>query len=181
MSWRSSCAVEAAKSKRGGAWCGSFRSSFRNRSGKRVIPLVTNVSNFTPPGKGRPALLSLNEVRTLFHEFGHALHVLLSDVTYPGSATRVKVDFVELPSQIMENWATEPAVLKLYARHHKTGKTIQADTDIAAELDLDSLAVMDVIMELEDSMDISIPLNLIPDIKTVGDLAGTIGQLKEET
>ncbi len=72
-------------------------------------------------------------------------------------------------------------VVAVLQKFDKTGKTIQADTDIAAELDLDSLAVMDVIMELEDSLDISIPLNLIPDIRTVGDLAETIGQLKEET
>ncbi|MGI9499567.1 MAG: acyl carrier protein [Geminicoccaceae bacterium] len=72
-------------------------------------------------------------------------------------------------------------VIVVLQKFDKTGKSIQASTDIAAELDLDSLAVMDVIMELEDSLDISIPLNLIPDIKTVGDLADTIGQLKEET
>ena len=72
-------------------------------------------------------------------------------------------------------------VIVVLQKFDKTGKTIEAGTDIAAELDLDSLAVMDVIMELEDSLDISIPLNLIPDIKTVGDLADTIGQLKEET
>lgn len=72
-------------------------------------------------------------------------------------------------------------VIAVLQKFDKTGKDIQADTDIAAELDLDSLAVMDVIMELEDELDISIPLNLIPDIRTVRDLAGTIGQLKEET
>ncbi len=72
-------------------------------------------------------------------------------------------------------------VIVVLQKFDKTGKTIEAGTDIAAELDLDSLAVMDVIMELEDSLDISIPLNLIPDIKTVGDLADTIGQLKEES
>jgi acyl carrier protein len=72
-------------------------------------------------------------------------------------------------------------VITVLQKFDKTGKTIEADTDIAAELDLDSLAVMDVIMELEDGLDISIPLNLIPDIRTVGDLADTIGQLKEET
>ena len=72
-------------------------------------------------------------------------------------------------------------VIAVLRKFDKTGKTIEAGTDIAAELDLDSLAVMDVIMELEDSLDISIPLNLIPDIKTVGDLADTIGQLKEES
>ncbi|MEM8948756.1 MAG: acyl carrier protein [Pseudomonadota bacterium] len=72
-------------------------------------------------------------------------------------------------------------VIAVLQKFDKTGKTIESGTDIAAELDLDSLAVMDVIMELEDSLDISIPLNLIPDIKTVGDLADTIGQLKEES
>lgn len=79
------------------------------------------------------------------------------------------------------NQDTVNQVIAVLQKFDKTGKQISSSTDIAAELDLDSLAVMDVIMELEESMDISIPLNLIPDIRTVGDLAGTIGQLKEET
>ena len=79
------------------------------------------------------------------------------------------------------NQDTVNQVIAVLQKFDKTGKEINVSTDIAAELDLDSLAVMDVIMELEESMDISIPLNLIPDIRTVGDLAGTIGQLKEET
>lgn len=111
------------KSKRGGAWCGSFRRQWK-RDGKRIAPLITNVGNFTAPTKGKPSLLSFEEVETLFHEFGHALHSLLNDTTYPGSTQGVKVDFVELPSQIMENWASAPQVLKLYARHHETNQPI---------------------------------------------------------
>lgn len=111
-------------SKRGGAWMSSFRKQERI-DGKNIIPVVYNVTNFTKPTSTTPALLSLEEVKTLFHEFGHALHGLLSNCTYEKlSGTDVALDFVELPSQIMENWATEPAVLKMYARHYKTGKVM---------------------------------------------------------
>ena len=104
-------------SKRGGAWMSNFR---RQRNG--IYPIVVNVCNFP---KGEPPLLGLDEVRTLFHEFGHGLHGLLSKVTYESlSGTSVKQDFVELPSQIMEHWAMEPEVLKDYARHHETGEAI---------------------------------------------------------
>ncbi len=110
-------------SKRGGAWCGGFRDqSYKN--GKRVAPLVTNTGNFSMPSGDKPALLSLDEVLTLFHEFGHGLHFLLADAKYQGSANAIRTDFVELPSQIMENWALEPEVLKLYAHHYETGKLI---------------------------------------------------------
>ncbi len=109
------------ESKRGGAWMNDYRS--QQRIDEEITPVITNVFNFTEPAGDRPALLSLDEVETLFHEFGHALHGLLSDCTYPMlSGTNVPRDFVELPSQLMENWATAPEVLKRYARHYKTGK-----------------------------------------------------------
>ena len=109
-------------SKRGGAWCGGYRSQ-SYKDGKRVAPVVTIVCNFTPPAAGEPALLSLDEAETLFHEFGHALHSLFRDVHYHGIAG-VPRDFVELPSQIMEHWVLEPEVLKVYARHYQTDEVI---------------------------------------------------------
>ena len=108
--------------KRGGAWCGRLRDQWV-KDGKDVRPIVTNVANFTRPAGDAPALLSLEEVETLFHEFGHALHRILSRVTYRSMAG-VPRDFVELPSQIMENWALEPEVLKGYAKSWKTGAPI---------------------------------------------------------
>lgn len=108
--------------KRGGAWCGRLRDQWV-KDGKDVRPIVTNVMNFTRPAGGAPALLSLEEVETLFHEFGHGLHRILSRVTYRSMAG-VPRDFVELPSQIMENWALEPEVLRGYAKHWKTNETI---------------------------------------------------------
>ncbi len=113
-------------SKRGGAWCGTYRDSHR-RDGKKVYPVVNNVGNFSMPTSDKPALLSFEEVTTLFHEFGHALHVLFNDTKYTRTADAVRVDFVELPSQIMENWASEPEVLKMYARHYETGEAIPDD------------------------------------------------------
>jgi peptidyl-dipeptidase Dcp len=112
-------------SKRGGAWCGGYRSQ-KYEDGQRVAPIVTIVCNFTPPAAGEPALLSLDEAETLFHEFGHALHSLFRDVHYSGIAS-VPRDFVELPSQIMEHWVLEPEVLKVYARHYQTDGEIPAD------------------------------------------------------
>ncbi len=108
--------------KRGGAWCGGFRSQVY-ADGVRVAPLVTIVGNFTRPVGDTPALLSSDEVETFFHEFGHALASLLKDVTYYGVG-RMTRDFVELPSQIMEHWAFEPQVLKVYAKHYQTGEVI---------------------------------------------------------
>jgi len=108
--------------KRGGAWCGRIRSA-SVRDGKETRPIVTNVTNFTRPSGDAPALLSLEEVETLFHEFGHALHGIFSRVPYR-TLSRTPRDFVELPSQIMENWALEPSVLKGYAKHWKTGEAI---------------------------------------------------------
>lgn len=110
------------KGKNVGAWCSSFRSQ-RYEDGKRVAPISTIVCNFTKPVGDAPALLNLDEVETFFHEFGHALHGLLSDVKYSG-LKGVTRDFVELPSQIMENWAMDPQVLKMYAKHYKTGEVI---------------------------------------------------------
>ncbi|WP_338646459.1 M3 family metallopeptidase [Flavobacterium sp. KS-LB2] len=112
------------ESKRGGAWMTSYRSQ-KTVDGKRVAPVVSIVCNFTKPSATAPALLTFDEVTTFFHEFGHSLHGLLSNVTYKSLAgTSVPRDFVELPSQIMENWAAEPEVLKMYAKHYKTGEVI---------------------------------------------------------
>ena len=92
---------------------------------KEVRPVIVNVGNFSKPVDGKPGLLTLDEVETMFHEFGHALHGLLSQCTYPSvSGTAVPRDFVELPSQIMENWAFEPEVLATYAFHYETGEII---------------------------------------------------------
>lgn len=111
-------------SKRGGAWMTSYRSQ-RIVDGVREAPIVSIVCNFSKPTANAPALLTFDEVTTYFHEFGHALHGLLSNVTYRSlSGTSVPRDFVELPSQIMENWAAEPEVLKMYAKHYKTGEVI---------------------------------------------------------
>lgn len=112
-------------SKRGGAWSSTFRSQ-EFRDGKNIRPIVVNVGNFTKPCADRPALLSIDEVETLFHELGHGLHSLFSQVQFKTLA-RVPWDFVELPSQIMENWVLEPELLRLYARHFKTGKVIPKD------------------------------------------------------
>jgi peptidyl-dipeptidase Dcp len=111
-------------SKRGGAWMTSYRTQ-KTVDGKRLAPIISIVCNFTKPTENAPALLNFDEVTTFFHEFGHALHGLLSNVTYKSIAgTNVPRDFVELPSQIMENWAAESDVLKMYAKHYKTGEVI---------------------------------------------------------
>lgn len=111
-------------SKRGGAWMTSYRKE-KIEGGKRVAPIISIVCNFSKPVGNNPALLTFDETTTFFHEFGHALHGLLSNVTYESlSGTSVYTDFVELPSQIMENWAAEPEVLKMYAKHYKTGEVI---------------------------------------------------------
>lgn len=99
-------------------------SNYREQSGP-IRPLVCNVCSFTKPIGDTPSLLTMDEVETLFHEFGHALHGLLTQCKYKGtSGTNVVRDFVELPSQINEHWATEPEVLKMYAKHYATGKVI---------------------------------------------------------
>ncbi len=110
--------------KQGGAWMSNFREQYKE-NGKDIRPIVVNVGNFTRPTGDKPSLLTLDEVETLFHEFGHALHGMLANSTYPSvSGTNVSRDFVELPSQIMEHWATHPEVLKMYAKHYATGDTI---------------------------------------------------------
>ena len=109
----------ARPSKRSGAWCSGFRS--QQDLDAQVRPILVNVCNFAKPPEGSPALLSFDDARTLFHEFGHALHGLLSDVTYKFiSGTSVARDFVELPSQLYEHWLSEPEVLQKFARHAKT-------------------------------------------------------------
>jgi len=111
-------------SKRSGAWMDEFRRQHK-KDGKMITPIIYNVGNFSKPTGDKPALISLDEVETLFHEFGHALHGLLSNCTYPSvAATETPRDFVEFPSQIMENWAFHPDVLKSYAKHYETGKII---------------------------------------------------------
>ena len=108
--------------KSGGAWCGEFV-SMSMKDGKRVTPVVTVVCNFSRPNGNTPSMLTIDETETFFHEFGHALHNLFAEVPYKGLAG-VERDFVELPSQIMENWAMEPTMLKTYAIHHQTGSVI---------------------------------------------------------
>lgn len=109
--------------KSNGAWCTSFRDqSYKN--GKKITPVVSIVCNFTRPAGDVPALLNFDEVTTLFHESGHALHGLFTDGPYHRTAGNVPNDFVELPSQVMENWASEPEVLRVYAKHYQTGEVI---------------------------------------------------------
>ena len=115
------------KGKRNGAWMTSFKSQYI-KDGKNERPHVSNVCNFTKPTETKPSLLTFNEVTTLFHEFGHGLHGMLSNTVYPSlSGTSVFWDFVELPSQIMENWCYEPEALALFARHYETGEVIPHD------------------------------------------------------
>ncbi len=109
--------------KQSGAWCGDFVGQSYDEEGNRVAPVVNIVANFTRPNGNTPALLSLDEVSTYFHEFGHALQSILSDVPYKGLRD-LKRDFVELPSQIMENWAVRPEMLRNYAIHYSSGAVI---------------------------------------------------------
>ncbi len=112
------------KGKRNGAWMTSFKSQWI-KNGVNERPHISIVCNFTPPTQSKPSLLTFNEVTTLFHEFGHALHGMLANTTYPSlSGTSVYWDFVELPSQIMENWVYQPETLALFAKHYETGETI---------------------------------------------------------
>jgi len=111
-------------SKRAGAWMTSYRKQHYS-NGENVIPIISIVTNFTKPTADKPSLLNFDEVSTLFHEFGHSLHGLLSDCQYTSlSGTAVPRDFVEMPSQIMENWASEPEVMKAYFTHYETGEAI---------------------------------------------------------
>jgi Zn-dependent oligopeptidase len=112
------------KGKRNGAWMTSYKSQYI-KNDKNERPHVSIVCNFTPPTNTKPSLLTFNEVTTLFHEFGHALHGMLANTTYPSlSGTSVYWDFVELPSQVMENWCYEPQALALFAKHYLTGEII---------------------------------------------------------
>ena len=112
------------KGKRNGAWMTSFKSQFI-KDNKNERPHISNVCNFTKPTETKPSLLTFNEVTTLFHEFGHGLHGMLANTVYPSlSGTSVFWDFVELPSQIMENWCYEPEALALFAKHYQTGAII---------------------------------------------------------
>ncbi|GGB71228.1 peptidase M3 [Flavobacterium suaedae] len=112
------------KGKRNGAWMTSYKPQYV-KDGVNERPHISIVCNFTKPTETKPSLLTFNEVTTLFHEFGHALHGMLADTTYPSlSGTSVYWDFVELPSQVMENWCYEPEALALFAHHYKTGEVI---------------------------------------------------------
>lgn len=112
------------KGKRNGAWMTSFKSQYV-KDGVNERPHISNVCNFTKPTETKPSLLTFNEVTTLFHEFGHGLHGMLANTVYPSlSGTSVYWDFVELPSQIMENWCYEPEALALFANHYETGEII---------------------------------------------------------
>lgn len=114
-------------SKRSGAWMTEFRGQ-SNMNGNQIRPLIQVVCNFSKPVGNKPALLSFDEVETFMHEFGHAMHGMLSDCTYPGtSGTNVKRDFVELPSQVMENWCYEPQFLNTFAKHYQTNDTIPGE------------------------------------------------------
>jgi len=113
--------------KRSGAWCGSYRSAQYDDKGKKVLPIVTIVMNFTRPVGDKPAMLSWDETRTYFHEFGHALHNFFAEGHYHRTARSVPRDFVELPSQVLENWVGEPELLKEYAKHYQTGEVIPDD------------------------------------------------------
>ncbi|PRZ00200.1 peptidyl-dipeptidase Dcp [Marinilabilia salmonicolor] len=113
------------KSKRVGAWCTGFRDAgYDHKAGEVVDPLVSIVCNFTKPTGDTPSLLTWDEVNTLFHEFGHGLHGLFTEGKYSRTAGNVPRDFVELPSQIMENWCGEPEVLRHYAKHYETGEVL---------------------------------------------------------
>jgi peptidyl-dipeptidase Dcp len=112
------------KGKRNGAWMTSYKPQYI-QNGVNERPHISNVCNFTPPTPTKPSLLTFNEVTTLFHEFGHGLHGMLANTTYPSlSGTSVYWDFVELPSQVMENWCYEPEALALFAKHYETGEII---------------------------------------------------------
>ncbi|MEO9893224.1 M3 family metallopeptidase [Aurantibacter sp.] len=115
------------KGKRGGAWMTSFKSQWI-KNGENSRPQISNVCNFTPSTETKPSLLTFNEVTTLFHEFGHGLHGMLANTTYPSlSGTSVYWDFVELPSQVLENWCYEKETLELFATHYETGEVIPMD------------------------------------------------------
>ena len=110
------------ESKSGGAWCTSFRESGYDINGNKVYPVVSLVMNFTPASGDTPALLTWDETETMWHEFGHSLHAFFSDGLYSRTCGNVPHDYVEMPSQIMENWVAEPEVIRMYAKHYQTGE-----------------------------------------------------------
>ena len=111
-------------SKSGGAWCTSFRESGHDINGKKIYPVVSLVMNFTPASGDTPALLTWDETETMWHEFGHSLHAFFSDGLYSRTCGDVPHDYVEMPSQIMENWVAEPEVIRMYAKHYQTGEVM---------------------------------------------------------
>lgn len=116
----------ARPSKRSGAWMTSLRD--QQKLDSEIAPLIINVCNFAKGAEGQPSLLSPDDARTLFHEFGHGLHGMMSNVTYPSlSGTSVFTDFVELPSQLYEHWQEQPQVLRQFARHYQTGEPLPDD------------------------------------------------------
>ena len=112
------------ESKSGGAWCTSFRESEHDINGKKIYPVISLVMNFTPASGDTPALLTWDETETMWHEFGHSLHAFFSDGLYTRTCGNVPHDYVEMPSQIMENWVAEPEVIRMYAKHYKTGEVM---------------------------------------------------------
>ncbi len=112
------------ESKSGGAWCTSFRESGYDIEGKKIYPVISLVMNFTPASGDTPALLTWDETETMWHEFGHSLHGFFSDGLYSRTCGNVPHDYVELPSQIMENWVAEPEVIRMYAKHYQTGEVM---------------------------------------------------------
>ncbi len=158
------------QSKRGGAWMTSYRKQSIDQ-GTRIAPIVSIVCNFPAPVGNEPVLLTPDEVTTFFHEFGHALHGLLSNVQYQSlSGTSVPRDFVELPSQIMEHWAFEPEMLNLYAKHYKTGQTIPAELidklDKASKFNQGFQTVEYLAASLLDMAYHTIPANQTVDVST---------------
>ncbi len=112
------------ESKSGGAWCTSFRESGHDINGNKIYPVVSLVMNFTPASGNTPALLTWDETETMWHEFGHSLHAFFSDGLYDRTCGNVPHDYVELPSQIMENWVAEPEVIRMYAKHYQTSEVM---------------------------------------------------------
>ena len=112
------------ESKSGGAWCTSFRESGHDIKGNKIYPVVSLVMNFTPASGDTPALLTWDETETMWHEFGHSLHAFFSDGLYDRTCGNVPHDYVEMPSQIMENWVAEPEVIRMYAKHYQTGEVM---------------------------------------------------------
>ena len=110
------------ESKSSGAWCTSFRESGHDINGKKIYPVVSLVMNFTPASGDTPALLTWDETETMWHEFGHSLHAFFSEGLYDRTCGNVPHDYVEMPSQIMENWVAEPEVIRMYAKHYQTGE-----------------------------------------------------------